>query len=593
MPPSKKIGNMSPLQFHDFELKYADCLYDEAMKDAPEGDLNLPSAVAADFLSRSGLNKKVLRSIWKTAKSRSTLDDVSSGSNDSPLIMTRNEFYIATRLIQLHQNDNVKSDDSIHPIDEDMHMNPPFFEGISETDVKMLMTSDQCDDHSESSSSTENTLLRITLEKEHSVASMITADTGFYTSSNTIEKLLPKEQEEENSHPPESKINYSSNIVSQKETQENNDNNNNNEQTLKLSVKIPLHDETKKIEKPSEPKISRRDPYVMTEKERNLYGIMFDKYKILDPHDSEIEHVSDRDRVYWDGRGGYMYVEQALQILTKANLSREQIGVIWDIVASDPDSGRLNRVDFLLVMHLVKCVARRNLPIPNELPRSLYLWRNKVRADEESCNKNDDKPPDLIESGSSSSSGGISPDREKLVLNRNKESTLDSSSTFKNFSDTASWTNKLEREICSMREDIKSLRQNCEDNSLKQKDSSDIRKTTDLEEELIQLKKLTENHSTTSKKHDDFLEEIQRDIDVMIIKEKTREKEIIDLQNELIIYKNDNLKLENYIEEMQAGMMSLRNLVDTLSDDISLLRRGVNHTHETMLKQSSMTSITK
>jgi len=92
----------------------------------------------------------------------------------------------------------------------------------------------------------------------------------------------------------------------------------------------------------------------------------------------------------------YVYVEAAIALFEKSGLNRDTIGMLWDVVVLNPDAGKLNEVEFVLLTHLIVCCTRRNLKEPTVLPVPLRLWReNQVTPEhnkEEEVKQNDTMP---------------------------------------------------------------------------------------------------------------------------------------------------------------------------------------------------------
>jgi len=91
----------------------------------------------------------------------------------------------------------------------------------------------------------------------------------------------------------------------------------------------------------------------------------------------------------------YVYVEAALALFEKSGLNRDTIGKLWDVVVLNPDAGKLNEVEFVLLTHLIVCCTRKNLKEPTELPVPLRLWReNQVTPEqkEEEVKQNNTVP---------------------------------------------------------------------------------------------------------------------------------------------------------------------------------------------------------
>jgi len=94
----------------------------------------------------------------------------------------------------------------------------------------------------------------------------------------------------------------------------------------------------------------------------------------------------------------YVYVEAALALFEKSGLNRDTIGKLWDVVVLNPDAGKLNEIEFVLLTHLIVCCTRRNLKEPTVLPVPLRLWReNQITPKEEDEVKQNDTMPLKVE----------------------------------------------------------------------------------------------------------------------------------------------------------------------------------------------------
>ena len=75
-----------------------------------------------------------------------------------------------------------------------------------------------------------------------------------------------------------------------------------------------------------------------------------------------------------------------MSLFERSGLDRDGIGRIWDLVALDPSSGRIDRAEFVTAIHLVICVTVRNLPTPKELPECLRRWKEEDRKARDTAN---------------------------------------------------------------------------------------------------------------------------------------------------------------------------------------------------------------
>ncbi|CAM9963678.1 unnamed protein product, partial [Hapterophycus canaliculatus] len=98
------------------------------------------------------------------------------------------------------------------------------------------------------------------------------------------------------------------------------------------------------------PALSREETdqlYAMTTSERAGYDVVF--MQIDADHSGTI-----------DGR-------EAAKLLGKSGLTREQLSVVWEL-ADTEDKGELDHHQWAVAMHLSRCVAQKQLPLPETLP---------------------------------------------------------------------------------------------------------------------------------------------------------------------------------------------------------------------------------
>ena len=75
-------------------------------------------------------------------------------------------------------------------------------------------------------------------------------------------------------------------------------------------------------------------------------------------------------------RRRHVYVDAAVAFFERSGLGRDAIGRLWDVVARDPNGGKLDEREFAIMTHLLVCTTRRGLPAPEALPSHLRLWRD-------------------------------------------------------------------------------------------------------------------------------------------------------------------------------------------------------------------------
>lgn len=94
------------------------------------------------------------------------------------------------------------------------------------------------------------------------------------------------------------------------------------------------------------------DPYSMTPQERARYESLFPQYAKPD---------------------GYVYGQEAVALFSKSGVDNKALRDIWNLVDRSPVDNRLDKLEFAMAMHLIVCVSKKNLPMPegNILPNSL------------------------------------------------------------------------------------------------------------------------------------------------------------------------------------------------------------------------------
>ncbi|KAL3925525.1 MAG: hypothetical protein SGILL_000343 [Bacillariaceae sp.] len=98
-----------------------------------------------------------------------------------------------------------------------------------------------------------------------------------------------------------------------------------------------------------------QDPYVMTPQERARYEAIFPEYAKPD---------------------GYMYGQEAVALFSKSGVDSTNLRDIWNMV-DRPVDNRLDKLEFAMAMHLIVCVSKKNLPLPQggTLPNSLLALK--------------------------------------------------------------------------------------------------------------------------------------------------------------------------------------------------------------------------
>lgn len=515
-------------------------------------NISIPNIEAAIFLSKSRLSGEVLRQVWNIAKETHEEPD---GCETFTTGMNLCDFFTAVKLIQLYQNGYLT--DEIDPannfIEGNVSMEAPVFDGYREISVKYPLTHDK------------------TIERTTHQASVI--DGLMETKRDNITHTVieePSKQQYERRHSIASGLGSIDSIDQRGETRKAMINNPyvNNERRHSMSSGLGSIDSSGQREKTRMARIN--DPYYMSSSELGVYGKTFDKYKVVEEKDSlklRKNGICDGEEseVYWDGSGGYMYITQALKIFLKAKISQQDIGVLWDLVASEANVEKFNRAEFSIVMHLVKCISKKKLSIPGVLPSSLNIWRNslkksiEVNSERESFETLIRKAPLSLRDTPSLSTNA---DEEADALSYSQEISLRIEKVEANINDmqneidciSKSNDSSLPLQICSSCESLQGI-------------------TSSLGSEIVVLKSELTAIKGVEEKNRTEIARVKNHINKMKEKQKISESTVLDLQKNMKHVMLEKGKLEANLDEMQSGMMLMRSVVDKLTDEVSLLHQ--------------------
>ena len=76
---------------------------------------------------------------------------------------------------------------------------------------------------------------------------------------------------------------------------------------------------------------------------------------------------------------GFAHGTEAASLFSRSGLSNEQSRDVWN-TSDDPVDNRLSKLEFCIAMHVIDCVSRKNLPLPDRLPLSLASLKNVQAA---------------------------------------------------------------------------------------------------------------------------------------------------------------------------------------------------------------------
>jgi len=107
--------------------------------------------------------------------------------------------------------------------------------------------------------------------------------------------------------------------------------------------------------------LATQDPYSLAPQEQSRYGDLFPNYAKDD---------------------GYIYGKEAVELFSKSGVPQDQLKQIWNMV-DNPVDNRLDKLEFALAMHLIVCVSKKGLPLPNSLPVSLKALKSQATTSTE------------------------------------------------------------------------------------------------------------------------------------------------------------------------------------------------------------------
>ena len=123
-----------------------------------------------------------------------------------------------------------------------------------------------------------------------------------------------------------------------------------------------------------------QDPYMITPSEQVRYEQLFPDYVQQDP------------------TGTYMTGGEAVALFNKSGLSQAILSQIWNMVDTNPVDNQLDKIEFVLAMHLIVCISKKNLPVPPSLPLSLKNLKaqQQQQPHPQSNNNNSNPVPQTI-----------------------------------------------------------------------------------------------------------------------------------------------------------------------------------------------------
>jgi Chromosome segregation ATPases len=125
----------------------------------------------------------------------------------------------------------------------------------------------------------------------------------------------------------------------------------------------------------SAPGSPRRDSAVSTTAEVHNTALTHDPYLMLPGEKIRYESLFPQ----YAQQDDFVYGAKAVELFTKSGLSKEVLRDIWNLV-DNPVDNRLDVLEFVIAMHLIVCVSKKNLPLPKTLPFSLKALKDREAA---------------------------------------------------------------------------------------------------------------------------------------------------------------------------------------------------------------------
>lgn len=229
--------------------------------------------------------------------------------------LNKEEFFTSMRLIQLYQNGVKAKDASLTADDPHKAMRPPFFEGISGTKVPL---------------------------PSPAPSSAFMAPPPAAQLSQQQPNNLPQMQPPPAAQLSQQQPNYHPQMQPPPAAQLSHQQPNNRPQMQQYQ---------------SNALTVQNDPYVMHPNELDRYENMFPQYQKPD---------------------GYVYGAEAVSLFSRSGIEKSMLRDIWNMV-DDPVDNRLDSLEFAMAMHLIVCVSKKNIPLPQVLPESLVKVKNERR----------------------------------------------------------------------------------------------------------------------------------------------------------------------------------------------------------------------
>jgi hypothetical protein len=87
---------------------------------------------------------------------------------------------------------------------------------------------------------------------------------------------------------------------------------------------------------------------------------------------------------------------EAVALFNKSGLPQSILSQIWNMVDTNPVDNQLDKIEFVLAMHLIVCISKKNLPVPPSLPLSLKNLKAQQHKLPPAQSTNDNAVPQTI-----------------------------------------------------------------------------------------------------------------------------------------------------------------------------------------------------
>eukprot|EP00956_Cyclotella_meneghiniana_P039900 scaffold182304_cov36-Cyclotella_meneghiniana.AAC.2 len=117
------------------------------------------------------------------------------------------------------------------------------------------------------------------------------------------------------------------------------------------------------------------DPYAMTPTEQSRYSLLFPAYATPDNDTTTNNNNANNNQQ----QQLYVHGPAAVALFSKSGLDNTSLKHIWTLSDNDPVDNKLDMMEFCIAMHLIVCVTKKNLSMPEILPGSLKSVLDRSR----------------------------------------------------------------------------------------------------------------------------------------------------------------------------------------------------------------------